>query len=88
MATDNHIIVGVHITNRIQKATEVQKVFTDYGATIKTRLGLNDVHSGKVSPSGLILLEMIGDEAIVDEMIAKLTAIVGVDAKKIVFDHP
>jgi len=33
-----HCLICVHITNRIKKAGEVQKIFTEYGANIKTRL--------------------------------------------------
>jgi hypothetical protein len=84
---EKHIIIGVHITNRIQHAAKVQQVFTKYGGHIKTRLGLNDMGAAKAGPSGLILLEMVGEEAVADEMMAKLLKIVGVDAKKIIFEH-
>lgn len=82
-----HVIVGVHITDRIQHAAKVQQVFTKYGGHIKTRLGLNDLGAAKAGPSGLILLEMLGGEEIADEMMGKLTKIAGVDTKKITFEH-
>jgi len=84
---EKHVIVGVHITDRIQHATEVQQVFTDYGGFIRTRLGLNDMGSGKAGPNGLILLEMVGDERAADQMMKKLKNIAGVDSKKIIFEH-
>ena len=37
MAKGNHIIVCVHLTDRISNALEVQKAFTRYGGYIKTR---------------------------------------------------
>ena len=40
--SDQHIILGVHITDRLKNAVEVQKVFTEYGCNIKTRIGLHD----------------------------------------------
>ena len=38
----DHIVLGIHITNRLQKAAEVQKLFTEFGCNIKTRLGLHE----------------------------------------------
>ncbi|MFA6175656.1 MAG: hypothetical protein WC765_03640 [Phycisphaerae bacterium] len=35
---DNHIILGVHITDRIKHVSSVQKALTEYGCYIKTRL--------------------------------------------------
>ena len=40
---DKHIIYGVHVTNRMNKATNVQQLFSEYGCNIKTRIGLHDV---------------------------------------------
>jgi DUF1009 family protein len=40
---DRHVIFGVHLTNRLTHANRVQEVFTEFGAHIKTRLGLHDV---------------------------------------------
>ena len=84
---EKHIILGVHITDRVQHATEVQAVFTEFGRGIKTRLGLHRVDANACSPAGLILLELCGEEARCDEMAAKLNAIEGVEAKKMVFEH-
>ena len=38
-----HIILGVHITDRLKEAVEVQKLLTVFGRYIKTRLGLHEV---------------------------------------------
>ena len=38
-----HYILGVHVTNRTVNSVEVQKVFSEYGCYIKTRVGLHDV---------------------------------------------
>ena len=84
---DTHVVVGVHITHRVEHASEVQRLFTEYGKHIKTRLGLNDMLGGKPGPSGLILLEMVGGEKAADAMIAKLREIKGVGCKKMVFEH-
>ncbi len=47
------IILGIQVTNRLTKAPEVEKLFTQYGCNIKTRLGLHDVNETSFSPTGL-----------------------------------
>jgi hypothetical protein len=84
---DDHIILGVHITNRMTKAPEVQKVFTEYGCNIKTRIGLHDVDETTCSPSGVVLLEFFGSRDEADAMSAKLSAVEGVFVQSMVFGH-
>jgi hypothetical protein len=83
-----HIIYGIHITQRMKKAVEVQKVFSEYGCYIKTRIGLHDVMETSCSPRGVVLLEMFGDEKNFKALETKLNAIEGVEVKKMVFNHP
>jgi hypothetical protein len=83
----SHIILGVHITGRAQHVPRVQDLFTEYGCSIKTRLGLHDVAENFCSPNGLILLEMAGPEGPVFELMEKLQALEGVDVQKMVFAH-
>jgi hypothetical protein len=85
---DIHLVFGIHVTDRVHKAGEVQQVLTQYGCNIKTRIGLHHVDDNACSPRGLILLEMFGDEAVCQEMAAKLAAIPGVDVQKMRFTHP
>lgn len=80
---DKHIIVGVHIVDREKHAPRVQQIFTQYGAQIRTRLGL---HDDVCASNGLILLEM-ADTAESCEMIAAVEAIEGVDVGQMVFEH-
>lgn len=54
-------IMGVRLDNRTQTAVEFQRVLTNYGCAIKTRLGLHEVLDNKCAPNGLILLELIDD---------------------------
>jgi hypothetical protein len=79
-----HVIVGIHITERVEHAPEVQRVLSAFGNNIRTRLGLND---SKHAGAGLILLEMVGAEKKADEMMARLRKITGVGVKKIIFGH-
>ena len=87
MTEARHIVLGVHITDRVHHAHRVQDLFTEYGCSIKTRIGLHDVSEGFCSSNGLVVLEMAGDEAPVFEMIEKLKAVEGVDVQLMVFAH-
>lgn len=82
-----HVILGVHITNRVKCVPDVQALFTKYGCSIRTRIGLHDVHDDYCSPSGMILLEMSGEKKVLKKLEKKLKAIGGVDVQKMVFEH-
>ena len=88
MHDEKHIILGVHITDRIRDAAGVQQVFTEFGCNIKTRLGLHHVTDDVCSPRGLILLEVHGDESVAETMAERLSAFEGVQVRTMVFDHP
>lgn len=55
-------IMGVRLDNRIETAVEFQKVLTQFGCIIKTRLGLHEVSENKCAHNGIVLLEIINDE--------------------------
>jgi hypothetical protein len=85
--SDDHIILGIHVSDRLKNAVDVQKVFTDYGCNIKTRIGLHDVDASACSPSGVVLIEFFGTEAEATAMMAKLNEVEGVVVQKMVFGH-
>ena len=87
MPLSKHIILGVHITDRVKHVDSVQHLLTDYGCSIRTRLGLHEADKGFCSPNGLLLLEMTDDPAKADELAARLNGIEGVEVKTMVFDH-
>ncbi|MFA4973367.1 MAG: hypothetical protein WC683_12185 [bacterium] len=82
---EKHMIFGVHVSNRVKKATDVQGIFTQYGCNIRTRLGLHDASDNVCAPNGVIILEMVGDEKICNEMADKLSKIDGVQVQKMLF---
>ncbi len=88
MPLKKHVILGVHITDRIHHVDAVQHLLTEYGCSIRTRLGLHEADKGFCSPNGLLVLEMTDDEKTADQLAAKLNAVEGVEAKKMVFEHP
>jgi len=86
--TDTHKILAVHITDRLKDAVEVQKVFTEFGCNIKTRVGLHDVAGDVCAPGGVVILELVGPPTITGEIAGRLGAITGVEVQKVEFDHP
>ena len=84
---DRHVIFGVHLTNRVKHASMVQEVFTEFGSHIRTRLGLHDVGPHGSSPSGVIVLDVTGDDRSLDRMAERLSAIEGVEVQRMVFTH-
>ena len=84
---DRHIIVAIHITNRVKQASLVQGLLTKYGKYIKTRIGLHEATGKATAPNGIILLELVKAERCTKTLLASLNAITGVDAQCVVFDH-
>ena len=87
MPMSKHIIMGVHITDRIGHVSSVQNLLTEYGCSIRTRLGLHEADKGFCSPNGLLVLEMVDDEPTANELMGKLNDIEGVEAQQMIFDH-
>lgn len=83
-----HFVLGVHITDRLKEAVRVQTVLTEYGAHIKTRLGLHEIEPGGGSPQGVVILEVVGADDVCQKLAAKLNAIDGVEVQQMVFRHP
>ena len=82
---EKYVILGVLVDNFSKDAVEVQKIFSKYGCSIRTRLGLHDVNEGVCATNGLILLEFIGGKANAETMAAELNALNGVSVKIMTF---
>jgi hypothetical protein len=78
-------ILGVQVTNRLEKAQDVQQILTEFGCNIKTRLGLHEVSGSECSTVGLLILETCGDKVEIQTMEAKLKKVKGLVVKKMVF---
>ena len=83
----DHRIVGVHISERLTSAGAVQAVFTEFGCNIRTRVGLHDTDGAVCSPSGVVLLDVVGTESECEAMMKRLDAIEGVEVQRMVFTH-
>ncbi|NCD21658.1 MAG: hypothetical protein EOL90_01790 [Spartobacteria bacterium] len=77
-------ILGVHVAQRTKHTAKVQKILSDYGCSIRTRVGLHDAGDGFCSPNGLILLEVVSQAG---ELAAALAQVPGVSVKKMVFEE-
>lgn len=86
--TQDHRIVGIHVTDRAQAAGRVQEVLTKYGKNIRTRLGLHDVHDEVAAPTALILLEAIGSHQEIDALSDELRRLPGIQVQSMFFSHP
>ena len=83
-----HIILGIHVTDRVRHAGEVQRLLSEYGCCIKTRLGLHETSRNFCSPNALILIEMRDDLACKNALKRKLAKVKGIEVKEMVFGHP
>jgi len=78
-------IMGIEVGNREDSALNVQKVLTESGCIIKTRLGLHEAVN-ICSSKGLILLEFVQDkEKEVKEFEEKISKIEDVKVQKMEF---
>ena len=85
---DKHIILGVHITDRVKHVAQVQETLTQFGCYIKTRLGLHEVSREFCAPAGMLVLELLDDDKQFKALKTALAEIEGVEVKEMVFDHP
>lgn len=74
-------LVVIKISRREQAAAAVQQQLTGFGCNIKVRLGLHDLPAGQCTPSGLIILEVTGEQQEIDKLLMGLEQIDGVTAR-------
>ena len=76
-------VLVVLMRNRRDSALKVQKLLTDFGCIVKTRLGIHDGVSDKCSDTGLIILELAGKPKDKASLAARLNKISGVKVKSV-----
>lgn len=81
------IVLGVMVYDRVAHVPPLQHIYTEYGCYIKTRLGLHEVSESTCSRNGLHILEMFGDEVMIEQMEDKLRQLEGVSVQKMVFEE-
>lgn len=82
-----HTILGIYSGNRMEQSAQVQQILTEYGCSIRTRIGLHEVREGVCALDGIILLELFGDREICEELSTQLSRIPGVEVQKMQFSH-
>ncbi len=83
----DHVIIAVHITDRLKKVPAVQALLSKYGCNIKTRIGLHETSHEVCSANGILLLEMFGDTKKCLQLAVEMNRIEGITAKPIQFSH-
>ena len=74
-------ILVVLVGKRKDAALNVQKILTDWGCLIKTRLGIHDGILNKCSDTGLIILELVGSSEKMSELTRKMNVLPSVKAQ-------
>lgn len=72
--------------NRVETAVKVQDVLTKYGCHIRVRLGLHDAAVNSCTNSGIILLQLCGDDVPVKQIEQELQQIPNVKVKYMSLD--
>lgn len=78
-------ILGVLISGREKHVKSIQDIFTRYGCSIKTRIGLNEMDTLDAPGQGLIILELMGDPQEFVRLENDLLALDGVEVRKMIF---
>jgi alcohol dehydrogenase YqhD (iron-dependent ADH family) len=76
----------IQITDRMTEATELQKVLTEYGCLVKTRLGLHEASESICSKKGLLILELVGAKDEWDKLETAAKAVKGIEVKHLDFE--
>ncbi|MBU8901377.1 MAG: hypothetical protein KOO69_01420 [Victivallales bacterium] len=74
-------VLLILVDHRKDAAVNVQKTLTAWGCLIKTRLGLHEGVQKDCSEHGLIICELVGEDAQLEELKRKLELIKGVSSK-------
>ena len=83
---DSHVVLAVHVTDRMKKVPQVQKTLSQYGDVIRTRVGLHEVGKDYSAPGGILLLDVVL-ESKARELQKALDKIAGIETKLVVFKH-
>ena len=64
-------IIGICIEDRLENAVKFQKIITEFGCNIKTRIGLHSSMQNVCLNRGIALLEVSGEAIALQEELAK-----------------
>ena len=81
---NDSVIMAILIDKRTDAAPRVQKILTEHGCIIKTRLGMHE--SSTCADEGMIILDLTADNGKVENLKEELQAVEGVKVKSMVLD--
>jgi len=76
-------VMVILVGKRKDSAVNVQKILTGWGCLIKTRLGIHDGVLANCTETGMIILELVGEEDKKDELFRKISLLADVNAKMV-----
>jgi hypothetical protein len=79
------VVLGILIGNEVADIVAFQQLLTKYGNVIRTRLGLHENHYETPKIKGLLVLEMVGDDAEIAAFEKAAYKISGIQIQKMVF---
>ena len=82
---DQLVILGLMVKEKEKHAVRLQEIFTKFGCSIKTRLGLNELDIPESGDAGLIILELMGNMEECGRLENELHTIDGVEVRKMTF---
>ena len=80
-------IIGIMITDRIKEAGQTQKVLTQYGHIIKSRLGFHEVSEEICSRVGMMILQLTGNDVEWINFENALDEIDGIQVQEMTFEY-
>lgn len=81
---NDSMIMAILIDKRTDAAPKVQKILTEHGCVIKTRLGMHE--SSNCADEGMIILDLTASDSEVEALEAELKSVEGVKVKSMVLD--
>ena len=84
---DKTVILGIKLSQRQISSLSFQKIVSEYGCNIKTRVGIHNVLDGKCSSTGVILLDLIGSDTEIKAIEDAIKKIPEVEVQKMIFNH-
>ena len=77
-------IIGIRVNHRVANAVGLQELLTKFGCNIKLRVGLHETSEKFCADDGVIMLQVCGEKADLEAMLAALNAVEGIKAKMLV----
>ncbi len=74
-------VMVVMVSHRHEAAKTVQSILTGWGCNIRTRLGIHQGVLEDCTETGLIILDLVGEEERLQELERKLNLVKGVTAR-------